>query len=139
MKHMKRENFYKASNVTFNPTTIEAYSYRWWRFVKVIDGLVVFNNYRYSNSTAKHQYKVCRLMEQLGIKIDLHVQVRESLIDQTIEELIVQTEEKLCEDFLYQKLKSGEAYDRKKARQVTLVERTIEKAYGEVTERNEHV
>jgi hypothetical protein len=129
---MKRSKIYKASNVIFNPNTIEAFSYRWWKFVKVIDGLVVFNKYRYSVSTAKHQAKVRQLMIELGIKVDLYVNVRESLIDQTIEELIIQTEENICDDFLYKKLKQGEAYDRKKAKQASLVERVIENTYNQV-------
>lgn len=79
MKLYKRTNVYRASNVCFDPARIEASSYDWWIFVKKIRGLVVFNEYRYSNSTAKHQYKVRDLMDQLGIKIDLVVSVKESL------------------------------------------------------------
>jgi len=77
MKLMKRANIYQASNYncTFDPNLIEARSYRWWAFVKVIKGQVIFNNYRYSNSTSKHQFKVRSLMSQLGIKIDRYVQV----------------------------------------------------------------
>lgn len=73
MKLMKRSCLYQASNVTFNPETIRAYSYNWWRFVDVIDGLVVFNDYRYSATTSKHQSKVRGLMEDLGIRIDLFI------------------------------------------------------------------
>lgn len=79
MKHFKRSNIYKASNVTFNPETFEAYSYRWWLFVKRIKGKTIFNSYRYSVSTSQHQSKVRSLMSQLGIKIDRFVQVREGL------------------------------------------------------------
>ena len=73
MKHMKRANIYKASNVEFNPETIQATSYSWWRFVDVVNGLVVFNNYNYSNSTCKHQSKVRFLLSDLGIKIDYEI------------------------------------------------------------------
>jgi hypothetical protein len=69
MKFYPRLNTYKASNVKFNPTTLEAYSYDWWRFVERRGQLVVFNDYRYSPSTAKHQYKVKRLLSDLGIQI----------------------------------------------------------------------
>lgn len=73
MKYYSRSKIYKASNVTFNAETCEAYSYGWWKFVARINGFVVFNNYRYSNSTSKHQSKVRSLMSELGIKIDLYV------------------------------------------------------------------
>ena len=73
IKYFKRLNVFKASNVTFDPTTIEATSYDWWSFVKVINGKVVFNNYTYSSSTSKHQHKVSSLMRQLGIKIDMEI------------------------------------------------------------------
>ena len=49
---MKRTPVYKASNVKFNYETIEAFSYNWWQFVKVIGGKVIFNNYNYSNTTS---------------------------------------------------------------------------------------
>lgn len=79
MKHYKKTNLYKASNVTFDPTKIEATSYNWWLFVKRIKGKTVFNSYRYSVSTSKHQAKVRSLMSQLGIKIDRYVQVVDGL------------------------------------------------------------
>jgi galactitol-specific phosphotransferase system IIB component len=124
MKYMKRTKIYKASNVTFNPEKIEAHSYQWWCFVKVIKGLVIFNNYSYSMSTSRHQFKVRRLMSELGIKIDLEVSTRDSLTNyHSIEDLIIQTEEELCNKFLMKKLRQGEAYDRKKAK---------EKIYNEV-------
>lgn len=74
MKYHKKLGLYKASNVTFNLVTREAYSYGWWRFVSVVNGYVVFNNYSYSVSTCKHQSKVRSLMNELGIKIDLIVE-----------------------------------------------------------------
>ena len=73
MKYFTRLKVYKASNVLFNPETIEAFSYDWWQFVKVINNKVVFNNYNYSNSTCKHQNKVRSLLRQLNITIDLEV------------------------------------------------------------------
>lgn len=74
MKHFKRANIYKASNVSFNPETNEAYSYDWWCFVKRVNGKTVFNKYNYSPSTIKHQYKVRDLLRDLDIKIDLEVE-----------------------------------------------------------------
>lgn len=79
MKHFKRENIYKASNVKFNCETQEAYSYDWWCFFKIINGKKVFNRYNYSPSTIKHQYKVRRLLEELGIKIDLEIECPKGL------------------------------------------------------------
>lgn len=79
MKYMKRAGVYKASNVEFNPQKIQAFSYAWWKFVKVFGNHVVFNNYHYSNSTRKHQSKVRGIMHELGIKIDFVANVRESL------------------------------------------------------------
>ena len=79
MKFSKKRNQYEASNVSFNPDTIEAFSYGWWKFVTVIDGKVIFNNYNYSPSTCKHQSKVRVLMEKLGIKIDMIVNTRANL------------------------------------------------------------
>jgi hypothetical protein len=61
------------ATVSFNPETMEAFSYDWWCFVKVFKGKVVFNEYRYSNTTSNHQRKVKHLLRQLGIKIDLFV------------------------------------------------------------------
>lgn len=81
MKYFKTQNLYKASNVTFDPSKVIAHSYAWWCFVRVIEGHVVFNSYRYSNTTAKHQFKVKRLLNELGITIDFEVSVPESLKD----------------------------------------------------------
>lgn len=66
-------------NCTFNPETMQAYSYRHWRFVDVIKGKVVFNSYRYSQTTSTHQRAVRSLLESLGIKIDLEVEVPDGL------------------------------------------------------------
>lgn len=66
-------------NCTFDPVLVQAHSYDHWRFVDVIKGKVVFNDYRYSNTTSGHQWRVRYLLEQLGIKIDLEVQMYESL------------------------------------------------------------
>ena len=83
MKHFKRSGLYKASNVSFDPVKIEALSYDWWVFVSRIGKLTVFNDYRYSVSTAKHQRKVQQLMRDLGIRVDRVVSFRTSLRDVT--------------------------------------------------------
>lgn len=79
MRKLKSKNVYKASNFEFNADDIAAWSYGWWQFVKVIDGKVVFNNYRYSVSTGKHQSKARCLMQDLKISIDCFVSTKESI------------------------------------------------------------
>lgn len=78
MKYFKRLGLYKASNVTFNPKTLSAHSYDWWEFVKQVDGKVLFNTYRYSPTTARHQWKVRKLMDSLGVSFE-EVAMLESL------------------------------------------------------------
>lgn len=75
MKFMQRAGIYKSPNVTFNPATCQAFSYGWWCFVKRIRGKVIFNSYRYSVTTAKHQRRVRDLLAELGIDVYREVQV----------------------------------------------------------------
>lgn len=77
MKYFVKLGIYKASNVEFNPKTLSATSY-WWEFVRQVDGKVLFNTYRYSLTTARHQAKVRSLMNSLGISFE-EVAMRESL------------------------------------------------------------
>lgn len=65
----RRNGFYEASNVRFIPETLQAFSYGWWQFTMPYKGGVIFNCFNYSNSTNKHQWKVRRLLQDLGIKI----------------------------------------------------------------------
>lgn len=89
MKYYKRLKVYKASNVTFNPETKEAFSYGWWKFVTKVNGLVVFNDHTYSISTRKHQSKVWNL---LNYKADLIVDTHESLNSSSWKEDALKTE-----------------------------------------------
>lgn len=128
MRFYKTQNKYKASNVSFNPTTKQAYSYGWWKFVDVVEGKVIFNNYRFSNSTSKHQYKVARLMDQLGIKIDITMPLPNGILKTgessyrsgyeakglSLSEMIVEAEETLCDQFLRDIVKKQERYERAK-------------------------
>lgn len=68
-----RKNLFESKNVWFDPDICIAKSYNWWIFVSKINGKVVFNNYRYSSTTARHQRRVRKTLEMLGIKIDLEV------------------------------------------------------------------
>ena len=79
MKYIKKRGQYEGSNVTYDPISGDAYSYGWWRFVERINGKVVFNNYSYSPSTSRHQWKVRSLLNQLGVKIDITLEAREGL------------------------------------------------------------
>lgn len=117
MKYMKRKKIYQSKNVTFNPETLEAYSYNWWAFVKKIDGVLVFNNYRYSVTTSKHQSKVRSLLNKLNINIDLEIPVLKGLQDyESLDQAIIDAEEYLCDDFLRQILKKQDQYQIAKRR-----------------------
>lgn len=116
---MKRAGIYQGSNykVIFNPKTLEAFSYKWWRFVAVVEGKVIFNNYRYSNSTSNHQRKVRSLLGELGIKIDIAMPLSRGIHHgKPLAELIVEAEEQLCEQILREDIKKQERYVRAKHR-----------------------
>lgn len=65
-------NKYKSynGNNTFNPETFRAYSYKWWLYVAKIDGVIVFNDFRYSRTTAKHQNQMRSVLEEIGVQYD---------------------------------------------------------------------
>lgn len=69
LKFKPRKGIYANynSNCTFNPKTIEAWSYQWWQFVRVYGDQTVFNWHNYSRTTLKHQWAVRSLLKQLGI------------------------------------------------------------------------
>lgn len=81
MKFIKKRNQFESSNLTFNPDTLQAFSYKWWKFCDRINGKVVFNSYSYSVSTSKHQYKIRSLLSQKGIEIDLFLESPHGLDD----------------------------------------------------------
>ena len=81
MKFIKKRNQYEASNVTCNIEELTAFSYNWWKFLAVINGKLVFNDYSYSTSTRKHQIKVRNLLAEKGIKIDVIVESPKGLSD----------------------------------------------------------
>lgn len=121
MKLMKRSGIYQCSkyNCTFNPKTVEAWSYRWWRFVAKVDGVVVFNSYRYGNTTSKHQSKVRSLMSQLGIKIDIFLELPRGIKHgMSLAELIQEGEETLCDQYLRAELKRDERNARARQRRL---------------------
>lgn len=119
LKLMKRTGIYQGSNynVTFDPSKIEARSYKWWSFVSVIEGVTIFNNYRYSVTTSKHQSRVSQVMDALKIKVGMTLPIPEGLQKySTLKELILASEEHLCDQFLTEQLKKQERYARAKQR-----------------------
>lgn len=126
MKYFKRLGLYKAANVTFNPKSLDAHSYGWWRFVALVDGLVVFNNFSYSNTTAKHQRKVSGLLNELGIKVDLTLSLPSGINSTDLSELIVRGEEQLCHEFLQDEEKKIRRNEQAKARKEKQFEQAME-------------
>lgn len=72
MNYLVRSEMYVTGNkrCTFNPKTMTAYSYSWWRFVEFIDGKVYFNAFHYSMPTRCHQRAVRQVLNQLGVKYE---------------------------------------------------------------------
>ena len=66
-------------NLDKRVTGLRAVSYGWWVYCKVIDGKVVFNRYRYSVTTSKHQRECMQLLAEHGIAVDLFVESPKSL------------------------------------------------------------
>jgi hypothetical protein len=71
MKFSNKRQQFEASNVTFSPSKVEAYSYGWWKFLTVINGKTIFNNAHYSPTTNRHQAKVRQLAKSHGVSLDL--------------------------------------------------------------------
>ncbi len=71
MEWRPRLKIYQGSNRknTFNPTTFEAYSYGHWQYVKKVKGKILFNYFKYSHTTAKHQREMFQfLMTKMKVK-----------------------------------------------------------------------
>lgn len=118
MKFYPRLGIYKKPNCTFNPKTLDAHSYKWWRFVAKIEGKVIFNNYRYSVTTSKHQSQVRTILSDLGIKIDLELPLPSGINSDNLETLFLQAEETLCEQFLNEELKRQERNEKARVRRI---------------------
>lgn len=81
LKYFTKLKVWKASNVSYDPHRELALSYGWWIMVKRINGLLVFNDYAYSTSTRAHQRKVRKLLDEMGVTIDLFIQAPKGLQD----------------------------------------------------------
>lgn len=68
MKYYPKLNLYKASNLSYNPETEEAYSYKWYCLARRYGDLMVVNRYNYSSTTIKHLYKIRKLFDSLDIQ-----------------------------------------------------------------------
>jgi hypothetical protein len=118
MKKYNKQGIYKNStgSITFNKNTMEAYSYKWWKFLSMVEGKLVFNSYRYSVSTSKHQRTVLGLLHELGIKPDYFLQLPNGINGSSLEGLFLEAEETLCKQYLNEQIKKQERYQRTKAR-----------------------
>ena len=85
MEKLKTRNEYVGCNrkARFYADEIRATSYDHWNFVNVINGKVVFNWFKYSNTTSNHQWAVNALLQDLGIKVDVTVNMNRSLTEDT--------------------------------------------------------
>src|SRR5574338_865594 len=115
MRYYSRLKQYKNSSGTnvFNAVTQIATSYDWWIYLKRINGRLVFNNYTYSNTTAKHQSKMRQLLRQLGLEIDLFIEAPNGLQDLN----------SAIQYYNYKIKKLDEAIDNPKSKNETNVER----------------
>jgi hypothetical protein len=120
MKKYNTTGVYKNStgNLIFNKHTMEAHSYKWWKFLSMVEGKLVLNSYRYSMSTSKHQRTVLGLLHELGIKPDYFLQLPKGINGSSLEELFLEAEETLCNQYLSEQLKRQERYLRAKERRL---------------------
>lgn len=76
MKYKPRKKVFEGSNCYFDPELRQAFSYKWWAMLYVINGLVVRNTFNYSPSTCKHQHKLDDCLDSIGLKPDITISVR---------------------------------------------------------------
>lgn len=81
MKYYKTLDMFKASNLTFNPKTNQAYSYDWYLMLTPTKFGLMFNSYNYSPTTVKHKAKVIALMAQMNAKITITIEAPRGLQD----------------------------------------------------------
>ena len=64
MKYYSRLDVYRTSNNEVSITQQYAYSYGWWKYWTVDNGISIFNNTYYSQSTCKHQREALALIRE---------------------------------------------------------------------------
>lgn len=74
MKYFKRLKLWKSKNLVLDPATMKSTSYDWWMLTGKVSGVVIFNTYKYSVTTAKHIDKVFCTLHDLGIRDYLEIQ-----------------------------------------------------------------
>lgn len=81
MKKLKSKNVFQNSTKTnsLDLDKMVATSYQWWTYLKIIDGRLTFNTYRYSVTTSKHQRQTLDLLESMNVKVQVYINQRESL------------------------------------------------------------
>lgn len=84
-RFMPKSNDLAKANNRLHLTEMKGYSYGWWCYVCVIDGLLVFNKFPYSRTTQKHQSNMRSLLSKLGIRIDLEVSTKSSISQFTLD------------------------------------------------------
>lgn len=79
--YQPRKSRLKSCNgkCTLEIPSLEGYSYGHWGVCRYINGLMVFNNYTYSNTTTRHQWEIRSWLGSLGIKIDLAIECPKGL------------------------------------------------------------
>lgn len=68
MRFAIKQQMFKSKRCEFNIGSMEAWSYRWWKFVECRNGRVYFNGAQYSMQTGKQQGIVSDLLKDMGIK-----------------------------------------------------------------------
>lgn len=76
MKYKPRKRVFESSNCYFDPELKQAFSYKWWAMLYVINGRVVRNVFNYSPSTRNHQYKLDACLNSIGLRPDIVIGVR---------------------------------------------------------------
>lgn len=64
MRYYSRLDVYRTSNNEVSLTSQRAYSYGWWKYWTVDNGISIFNNTVYSQSTRKHQREALALIRE---------------------------------------------------------------------------
>lgn len=64
MKYYNRLDVYRTSNNEVSIAKQYAYSYSWWKYWTVDNGISIFNNTYYSQSTCKHQREALALIRE---------------------------------------------------------------------------
>lgn len=130
MKFIKRDNAYYNSTKSnkVNVDTFEAWSYGWWKYATIYNGIKIFNNYTYSATTAKHQSDARSLF---NYNYDLVLQYTDKSLDTPVNALRDEIECLRNESknllTLIKKPRTQKKKNAKRALQITQNAKTIQK------------